>query len=86
VLRIIILLDLQRKKVTRGWRKLGLHTDDLHDLNSPSDYCGDRIKENELDETCSTRGREVKNAYKILVGKHEVKRPLGRPRRRRAGY
>jgi hypothetical protein len=24
----------------------------------------------------------MRNAYKILFGKHEVKRPLGRPRRR----
>jgi hypothetical protein len=30
---------------------------------------------------CSTY-REVKNAYKILIGKSEGKRPLGRPRRR----
>jgi hypothetical protein len=25
---------------------------------------------------------QMKNAYNILVGKHEGKRPLGRPRRR----
>jgi hypothetical protein len=30
---------------------------------------------------CSTNG-EKRNAYRILVGKPEVKRPLGRPRRR----
>jgi hypothetical protein len=30
---------------------------------------------------CSTHG-EKRNAYRILVGKPEVKRPLGRPRRR----
>jgi hypothetical protein len=30
---------------------------------------------------CSTNG-EKKNAYKILVGNPEGKRPLGRPRRR----
>jgi hypothetical protein len=30
---------------------------------------------------CTTRG-EIRNAYKILVGKPERKRPLGRPRRR----
>jgi hypothetical protein len=30
---------------------------------------------------CSTNGEE-KNAYRLLVGKPEVKRPLGRPRRR----
>jgi hypothetical protein len=30
---------------------------------------------------CSTNG-EKRNAYKLLVGKPERKRPLGRPRRR----
>jgi hypothetical protein len=30
---------------------------------------------------CSTTG-ETRNAYKILVGKPEGKRPLGRPKRR----
>jgi hypothetical protein len=30
---------------------------------------------------CSSTG-EMKNAYKILVGKPEGKRPRGRPRRR----
>jgi hypothetical protein len=29
-----------------------------------------------------TRMREKRNAYRILVGKPEGKRPLGRPRRR----
>jgi hypothetical protein len=31
--------------------------------------------------TCSANG-EKRNAYKIMVGKPEEKRPLGRPRRR----
>jgi hypothetical protein len=30
---------------------------------------------------CNTNGRE-ENAYRLLVGKPEGKRPLGRPRRR----
>jgi hypothetical protein len=30
---------------------------------------------------CSTNG-EKRNAYRLLVGKPEAKRPLGRPRRR----
>jgi hypothetical protein len=34
--------------------------------------------------TCSTHGRgERRCVYRILVGGHEGKRPLGRPRRRR---
>jgi hypothetical protein len=32
-------------------------------------------------QACSTNG-EKRNAYRILVGKPEGKRPLGRPRRR----
>jgi hypothetical protein len=34
-----------------------------------------------MGRACSTNG-EKKNAYRILVGKPEGKRPLGRPRRR----
>jgi hypothetical protein len=34
-----------------------------------------------MDGTCSTHG-EVRNLYKIVVGKTERKIPLGRPRHR----
>jgi hypothetical protein len=34
-----------------------------------------------MDGVCRTNGGE-KNAYRILLGKPERKRPLGRPRRR----
>jgi hypothetical protein len=34
-----------------------------------------------MGRTCSTHG-EKRNVYRILVGKPEGKRPLGRPRRR----
>jgi hypothetical protein len=33
-----------------------------------------------MGRACSTSGKE-RNAYRILVGKPEGKRPLGRPRR-----
>jgi hypothetical protein len=34
-----------------------------------------------MGRACSTDGEEM-NAYRVLVGKPEEKRPLGRPRRR----
>jgi hypothetical protein len=36
---------------------------------------------NEMGRACSTHG-EKRNAYRVLVGKPEEKRPLGRPKRR----
>jgi hypothetical protein len=42
---------------------------------------GDQVKEDEMSRSCSTNG-EKRNAYRILVGKPERKRPLGRLRRR----
>jgi hypothetical protein len=38
-------------------------------------------KEVEMDMACNTNG-DKRNAYRILVGKPEGKRPLGRPRSR----
>jgi hypothetical protein len=40
-----------------------------------------QVKEDEMGGACSTNG-EKSNAYRILVGKPEGKRPLGRSRRR----
>jgi hypothetical protein len=64
--------------VTEGWRKL--HNEELHNLySSPSIIrmikssrvrCAGRV----------VRMGEKRNAYTILVGKPEVKRPLGRPK------
>jgi hypothetical protein len=37
--------------------------------------------EDEMDGTCSTNGGK-RNVYRLLVGKPEGRRPMGRPRRR----
>jgi hypothetical protein len=41
----------------------------------------DKLQEDEMDRACSTNEAKM-NCYRILVGKAEGKRPLGRPRRR----
>jgi hypothetical protein len=70
-------------EVTGGWRKL--HNEELHNLNSSPSI---------IRMTKSTRMRwarhvarmgHKRNACRILVGKPERKRPLGRPRRKREG-
>jgi hypothetical protein len=43
----------------------------------------DQITENEIGKTCITHGK-TRNAYKVLVGKPEGKRPFERTRCRRA--
>jgi hypothetical protein len=43
---------------------------------------GWRKLHNEEDRACITNG-EKRNVYRVLVGKSEGKRPLGRPKRRR---
>ena len=45
-------------------------------------YCsGDKIEKNEMGGACSAYG-EGRVVYRVLVGKPERKRPLGRPRPR----
>jgi hypothetical protein len=61
----------KRDEVTGEWRKL--HNKELHDLySSPSII---RVEEDEMGGPCSTNG-EKRNAYRLLVGKLEGKRPL----------
>jgi hypothetical protein len=67
--------------VTGGWRKL--HNEELHNLySSPSII---RIKKSRTMRWAGhvARMEEKRNVYRLLVGKPEGKRPLGRPRRRR---
>jgi hypothetical protein len=45
-------------------------------------YCaGDKIEKNQMGGACSSDG-EGRGVYKVLAGKHEGKRPLGRTRYR----
>jgi hypothetical protein len=41
----------------------------------------DQIKEDEMDRVCRTHEENIKS-YRVLVGKPEGNRPLGRPRRK----
>jgi hypothetical protein len=69
-----------RDEVTGGWRKL--RNKELRDLySSPSII---RIIKSRRMRWAGHVARmcEKRNAYKLLVGKPEGKRPLGRPRRR----
>jgi hypothetical protein len=49
------------------------------DVFLPCLHLVDKVKEDELGRTCSTNGDKW-NIYRILVGKPERKRQLGRPR------
>jgi hypothetical protein len=70
----------KRDEVTGEWRKL--HSEELRDLySSPSII---RIIKSRRMRWAGhvERMGEKRNAYKLLVGKPEGKRPLGSPRRR----
>jgi hypothetical protein len=70
----------KRDGVTGKWRKL--HNEELHDLcSSPSII---RIVKARRMRWAGhvTRMGEKRNAYRLLVGKPEGRKPLGRPRRR----
>jgi hypothetical protein len=45
-------------------------------------YENNEVEKDEKGGSCSTRMGEKRNAYRLLVGKPEGKRPLRRPRRK----
>jgi hypothetical protein len=70
----------EEDEVTGGWRKL--HNEELHDLYSSSSII--RIIRSRRMKWAGHVARmgERRNVYRLLVGKPEGKRPLGRPRYR----
>jgi hypothetical protein len=73
----------KRDGVTGGWRKL--HIEELHNLYSSQSII--RIIKSMRMRWAGHVARmgEKRNLYRLLVGKPEVKRPLGRPRRNLMG-
>jgi hypothetical protein len=70
----------KREEVTGEWRKL--HNEELHDLySSPSIIRIIKVRRMRWAGHVARMGQK-RNAYRLLVGKPEGKRPLGRPRHR----
>jgi hypothetical protein len=70
----------EKGEVTGEWRKL--HNEELRDLySSPSIIRIIKSRRTRWVRHVARIG-EKRNAYRLLIGKPEGKRPLGRPRRR----
>jgi hypothetical protein len=68
----------KRDEVTGEWRKL--HSEELHNLYSSPDIIR-QVKSRRMGWAGHVaRMGEERKVYKVLVGKPEGKRPLGRPR------
>ena len=77
---VLRIFGLRRDEVTGKWRRL--HNDELNDLYSSLNFV--RVIKSRRMRWVGHVARmgEERGAYKVLVGKPEGKRPLGRPRRR----
>jgi hypothetical protein len=70
----------KKDEVTGEWRKL--HNEELHNLYSSPDIIR-QVKSRQMRWAGHiARMGEERNVYRVLMGKPEGKRPLGRPRRR----
>jgi hypothetical protein len=75
------IFELKRDEVMGEWRKL--HNEELHDLYSSPSIIGIILSwRMRWTGHVARMGEEKKNAYRLLVGIPEGKRPLGRPRHR----
>jgi hypothetical protein len=70
----------KRDEVTGGWKKL--HNEELHDLYSSPNIIRIIMSGRIRWGGHVARMGEKRNAYRLLVGKPEGKKPLGRPTRR----
>jgi hypothetical protein len=78
--RVLRIFGPKRDGVTGGWRKL--YNKELHNLYSSTSIIR-IIKSRRMRwEGHVARMGEKRKVYRLLVGKPEGKRPLGRPRRR----
>jgi hypothetical protein len=77
---LIRIFGPKKDEVTGEWRKL--HNEELHDLYSSLSII--RIIKARRMRWAGHVARmgEMRNAYRLLVGKPERRRPLGRPRHR----
>ena len=74
------IVGCKRDEVTGEWRKLD--NEELNDLySSPNIVWVKKLRRMRCSGHVARMG-ERKGAYKVLVGKSEGKRPLGRPRHR----
>jgi hypothetical protein len=71
------IFGLKRDEVIGGWRKL--HNEQLYNLSSLQNVIG-MIKSRMMRWAGHLACMETRNSYRVLVGKPEGKRPLGRPR------
>jgi hypothetical protein len=77
---VYVIFGSKRDEVTWGWRKL--HNEELRDLySSPSIIRMVKSRRIRCAGNVARLGKK-RNARRLLMGKPEGKRPLGRPRRR----
>ena len=76
------IFEPKRDGVTGQWRKLLVHNEELNDLYSSPNIV--RVIKSIIMRWAGhvAHMEEGKGVHKVLVGKPEGKRPLGRPRRR----